>query len=239
MLILPAIDIIGGKVVRLNRGDFATEKVYSDDPVEVAKRWAAEGAEAMHLVDLDGAKAGVMKNLDTVSRIRDAVDIFLELGGGIRRREDVEKVLNEGIDRAVIGTSACKDEALLKDLIRDFDDKIIVSIDSKNGSVAIDGWQDSGMISTVEFAKRLEGMGISALIFTDISRDGMLSGPNIAAIKELLNVVDIPVISSGGVSSIDDIKKIKTREADGVAGVIIGKALYESRIDLKEALGIC
>ncbi len=240
MLLIPAIDIKDDKVVRLYRGEFDKVKIYSEDPVSMAKKWESEGAILLHVVDLDGALSGQFKSLDIIRKILTAVSIPLEVGGGIRTLELVEKLISIGVQRVVLGTRACEDENFLKRVIERFGDKIVISIDTKDGMVATAGWTNVTKIKAEDLVGKLEALGLKSLIFTDISRDGTLGGPNIEAIKKILSArKKMSVISSGGVSSVEDILQLKKLENKGLFGVIVGKALYENKINLKEAIKQC
>ena len=236
MLIIPAIDIKGGRCVRLFQGRMEQETVYSDDPVSVAKRWEDEGAEFLHIVDLDGAVSGVPKNKEIIESIIKSVKIPLEVGGGIRNIETIKEYFSIGAKKVVIGTVTWENPILISEVCKVFPERIIVGIDAKNGNVAVRGWEDVTDTSASELAKRFEGMGISGIIYTDISRDGTLSGPNIDSIKFFAKSISIPVIASGGVSDINDIKNIMKLKKHGVDGVIIGKALYSGSVNLREAI---
>jgi len=236
MLIIPAIDIKGGRCVRLFQGRMEQETVYSDDPVSVAKRWEDEGAEFLHIVDLDGAVSGVPKNKEIIESIIKSVKIPLEVGGGIRNIETIKEYFSIGAKKVVIGTVAWENPILISEVCKMFPERIIVGIDAKNGNVAVRGWEDVTETSASTLAKRFEGMGISGIIYTDISRDGTLSGPNIDSIKSFAKSISIPVIASGGVSDINDIKNIMKLKKHGVDGVIIGKALYSGSVNLREAI---
>src|SRR3989338_219840 len=236
MLIIPAIDIKSGKCVRLFQGRMDKETVYSDDPVSVAKRWEDEGAEFLHIVDLDGAVSGVPKNKEIIGNIIKSVKIPLEVGGGIRNIETIKEYFSIGAKKVVIGTVAWENPILISEVCKVFPERIIVGIDAKNGNVAVSGWEDVTDTSASELAKRFEGMGISGIIYTDISRDGTLSGPNIDSIKFFAKSISIPVITSGGVSDINDIKNIMKLKKHGVDGVIIGKALYSGSVNLRGAI---
>jgi len=238
MKIIPAIDIKGGKVVRLEQGKFDRETVYPSSPLEVAKKWASFGAGLIHIVDLDGALEGRLKNLAVVKEIAEKVSVKIELGGGIRDEAAIKEALDAGVDKVVIGTKAL-DKKFLKTIAAKFPGKIVVGIDARDGFVATKGWMFKTKTSAIELAKEIERAGIKTVNYTDIARDGMMTGPNISGIKELLGATKLEVIASGGVSTIDDIRRLKELESDGLAGVIIGKALYEGRIDLKEAIDIC
>lgn len=237
MLIIPAIDIMDGKVVRLERGDADKKTVYSNDPVGIARKWQDAGAKWLHLVDLDGALSGIYKNLDIIERIVKAVDADIELGGGIRTKKSLRQGIELGASRVVLGTKATEDEEFVKEALSEFGDKIAIAIDSKGGFVSARGWVHSTKLTPVKLANKMQSIGIRTLIFTDISRDGMLSGPNLKAIKELLNAVDnVDIIASGGISCLNDILKLKRLEPSGLCGVIVGKALYEGKLSLKEAI---
>ena len=239
MLIIPAIDIKSGKCVRLFQGRMDKETVYSDDPVSVAKRWEDEGAEFLHIVDLDGAVSGVPKNKEIIESIIKSVKIPLEVGGGIRNIETIKEYFSIGAKKVVIGTVAWENPILISEVCKMFPERIIVGIDAKNGNVAVRGWEDVTETSASTLAKRFEGMGISGIIYTDISRDGTLSGPNIDSIKSFAKSISIPVIASGGVSDINDIKNIMKLKKHGVTGVIVGKALYSGAVNLREAIELC
>ena len=239
MLIIPAIDIKSGKCVRLFQGRMDKETVYSDDPVSVAKRWEDEGAEFLHIVDLDGAVSGVPKNKEIIESIIKSVKIPLEVGGGVRNIETIKEYFSIGAKKVIIGTVAWENPILISEVCKMFPERIIVGIDAKNGNVAVRGWEDVTETSASTLAKRFEGMGISGIIYTDISRDGTLSGPNIDSIKSFAKSISIPVIASGGVSDINDIKNIMKLKKHGVTGVIVGKALYSGAVNLKEAIKLC
>jgi len=238
MLIIPAIDLRGGKVVRLFQGRFDREKIYSSDPVKAAKHWAKQGAKFLHIVDLDGASGGSPKNLDALKKIIAQVGIPLEFGGGVRSMETISALLGLGVQRVVLGTRAANDEQFLKKAFKKFADKIIVSIDAKADKVLTQGWKNSTSKEVLDFAGELKGIGFKQVIYTDISRDGALSGPNILGIKELIRKTGLNVIASGGVSDLKDLIKLKGLQKKGVSGVIVGKALYEGKFTLAEALKI-
>ena len=238
MIIFPAIDIRGGKCVRLFKGDFAQETVFSDAPEEMAKKWAAMGAKYLHLVDLDGALQGQSVNLPVIKRIIEAVDIPVELGGGIRTMDNIDTLLALGVNRVILGSAAVNNPQLVKDACAKYGDRIVVGIDAKSGIVAVEGWGVSGNISAVTLAKEMKKAGVKTIIYTDISRDGTLEGINAEATVELARKSGIKVVASGGVGSLDDIRKIMAYEADGIEGVITGKAIYTGQLDLKAALRI-
>jgi len=240
MIVIPAVDIKGGKVIRLRRGDFKELNVYSDDPVGMARKWQSLGAKRLHVVDLDAAVSGVLKNIGVVKEIIKALSVPVEVGGGLRSRDAVEDLLAAGAAYVILGTRACEDEKFVKDIIADFRDKIIVSIDSKNGFVATEGWTSISEIKAADLLKKLEAFGLKTAICTDISRDGMLTGPNITLLGELLKARKTTgIISSGGISSIEDLFGLKQFEANGLIGAIVGKAIYEKKLNLKEAIEKC
>lgn len=239
MLIIPAIDIIEGRCVRLTRGKFGTQKSYNNNPREVANRWRKEGAQWLHIVDLDGAKAGTVKNLDIAVDIKQNIDIKVQYGGGIRNIEILKMVLNKGIDRAILGTKAIEDKNFLEKSIEIFGNRIILSVDfGKGGLIFKNGWQKSTEVNIFDFTRELEKLGIKEIIVTDISRDGTLAGTNVKFIGEILENTNLDLIIAGGISSLDDILGIKKLENLGISGVIIGKALYEGKINLKKAIEI-
>ncbi|NQU95272.1 MAG: 1-(5-phosphoribosyl)-5-[(5-phosphoribosylamino)methylideneamino]imidazole-4-carboxamide isomerase [Candidatus Omnitrophica bacterium] len=236
MNIIPAIDISDRKVVRLEQGKFEKETVYSENPIMIAKKWKELGAKLLHVVDLDGARLGKPVNLDVVREIVDNVKIDIELGGGLRSVEDIESAFKAGAKFCVIGTSAVLDQDFCKRLIAKFTDKIIFAVDVKNGKVAIKGWKEVSEEEATEYIKKLENCGAKRIIYTDISRDGMMVGPNLESLKAVLQATSLEVIASGGVSTLDDIKVLKELEKDGLKAAIIGKALYEGKLKLEEAL---
>ncbi len=236
MIIIPAIDLKDGLCVRLLQGKRDEVTAYSNDPVLTALKWVNDGAELIHIVDLDGAFTGEQKNFGSIKKIKEAlgVNVKLQVGGGIRDMEKIYQLISMGVDRIILGTAAIKDPALLERACKRFHGKILVAIDAKNGMVAIKGWEEVTEIKAIELAKSVQGSGASGIIYTDISRDGMLTGPNLEATKEIVNSVNIPVIASGGVSSLKDIKNLKNIE--GFYGAITGKAIYAGAIKLKEAI---
>ena len=238
MIIFPAIDIRGGKCVRLLKGDFAKETVFSDKPEEMAKKWQAQGAEVLHLVDLDGALAGKPQNLATVKKILTAVDIPVELGGGIRTLESIDEVLKLGVRRVILGSVAVRDPELVKTACAKYGDRIVVGIDAKDGIVAVDGWGVSGDVEATALAKEMKKAGVKTIIYTDISRDGTLSGVNVEATAKLARESGVAVVASGGVKSIADIEALKPYEKAGIEGVIVGKSIYMGTLDLAEAIEI-
>lgn len=236
MLIIPAIDLKDGQCVRLSQGRMERATIYSQDPAEIAGRWQAKGAQRLHIVDLDGAVAGKPVNKKVIKTILSAITIPVQLGGGIRDIKTIEEYLDSGIDSIILGTAAIKDPMLLEESCKKFPGKIIIGIDARDGMVSIQGWTEKTSVSAVDFAQKLDSSAVKAIVFTDIKRDGMLVGPNIESTARLAGAVSIPVIASGGVANIDDIKKLLKIESAGVEGVIIGRALYTGDIDLKECI---
>ena len=233
MQIWPAIDLRGGRCVRLQQGDYARETIFGDDPVAMARSFAEQGAEYLHLVDLDGARDGKLVNLDVVRAIVRAVDMQCELGGGVRDEAAIKTLLDAGLARVVVGTKALKEPDWLRAMCKKFPEKLVLGIDARNGMVATHGWLETSNTSAVELAKTLENEPLAALIYTDIATDGMLQGPNCAAMREMASAVRLPVVASGGVSAVGDVTQLLDT---GVAGVIIGRALYENRLTVSEAL---
>ena len=238
MIIYPAIDIRGGRCVRLTEGRFDAETVFADDPAEMALKWAGMGAEFLHLVDLDGALAGEGKNVPVIERILQSVNIPVQLGGGIRNLETIEKLLALGVTRLILGSAAVNNPQLVEEACKKYPGHIAVGIDAKNGEVAIEGWGKGSGVAATELAKQMAAYGVETIIYTDISRDGMLSGVNVEATAALARACGVPIIASGGVASIEDIRRVKAVEADGVQGCIIGKAIYTGAVDLKAALAL-
>ncbi|WP_028454975.1 1-(5-phosphoribosyl)-5-[(5-phosphoribosylamino)methylideneamino]imidazole-4-carboxamide isomerase [Chitinilyticum litopenaei] len=237
MLIIPAIDLKDGQAVRLRQGEMNDATVFSDDPASFVSHWLDQGARRMHLVDLNGAFAGKPKNLSVVKQILKAVDgsVPVQLGGGIRSLETIEMYLDAGIDYVIIGTAAVKQPGFLHEACDAFPGHIIVGLDAKGGKVATDGWAKVTDHDVVDLAKRFEGYGVESVIYTDIGRDGMLSGINIEATVELARALTIPVIASGGLTNLDDVKALCAVEDEGIEGVITGRAIYEGTIDFKAA----
>ncbi|PQO42726.1 1-(5-phosphoribosyl)-5-[(5-phosphoribosylamino)methylideneamino]imidazole-4-carboxamide isomerase [Blastopirellula marina] len=233
MEIWPAIDLLGGKCVRLQQGDYNRETIYGDDPAEMAKRWVEEGADCLHLVDLDGAKDGSLKNRDAISAIVHAVDIPCEVGGGIRDEATIEQLLALGLSRLVIGTKALREPEWFAAMCERFPNKLVLGIDAKEGMVATDGWLEVSTTSAIDLAKTYEHLPIAALIYTDIATDGMLAGPNVPAMQAMKEAVKLPVVASGGVTSVEDVKNLT---AAGLDGAIVGRALYENRLTVREAV---
>lgn len=236
LTIFPAIDLKGGDVVRLAEGDMARATVYGDDPAAQARIFAEAGASHLHVVDLDGAFAGESRNGAAVEAIIAAFPGKVQVGGGIRERAAVDRWLALGVDRVIIGTAALKDPAFVKAAARDLPGRIVVGVDARDGFVATEGWADVSDVSVTELARRFEDAGVAALLFTDVGRDGLLKGCNVEATVALSKAVSIPVIASGGVADIGDIHALRPYVADGIEGVITGRALYDGRLDLAEAI---
>jgi phosphoribosylformimino-5-aminoimidazole carboxamide ribotide isomerase len=234
MLVLPAIDLMGGQAVRLSKGDFATKVVYSDRPAELAERFREAGARRIHVVDLDGARAGRPVNTETIRAIARA-GVEIEVGGGLRTIEAVEEVLAAGAAYAVLGTAAVQRLALVEEACRRFPGRIVCGIDAKGGEVAISGWAEGTGLPVAEVARRVKTAGVSMVEYTDVARDGMFTGVDAAGAARLAAEAGVDVVASGGVASIDDVRACK---AAAIAGVIVGKAIYEGRLDLKEAIRI-
>jgi phosphoribosylformimino-5-aminoimidazole carboxamide ribotide isomerase len=236
MLVIPAIDLKDGRCVRLLQGKKDAVTTYSNDPASMARTWESSGAKLLHIVDLDGAFSGSQKNFDAVVKIRKAVKIPLQVGGGIRNLGNVLNLFSAGIDRIIIGTAAIEDPEFLTYLCSTYAGRVLIGIDAKKGMVAIKGWEEVTSFTARDLAKRLEMAGAAGIIYTDISRDGMMTGPNIEATREMVENVTIPVIASGGVSNIEDIKNL--RKIKDLWGVITGKAIYSGSLNLKEAIKI-
>lgn len=235
MIIFPAIDLYEGQAVRLYKGDYTQKTVYSDSPLQVAKDFVSQGASHIHLVDLEGAKSGQTPNLDLICSIKADCGLFCEIGGGIRSMEVVERYVNAGLDRVILGTAAVKDEEFLKTAVSNFGDKIAVGIDIKDGFVAIKGWTENSGYDTNTFCEKMQEIGVSTMICTDISKDGAMQGTNRALYEELSKKYSMQIIASGGVSSIDDIQVLKKMN---LYGAIIGKAYYIGAINLTEAIEV-
>jgi phosphoribosylformimino-5-aminoimidazole carboxamide ribotide isomerase len=233
--IYPAIDIRGGKCVRLIQGDYNQETVYHESPVEAAQAWASQGAEWIHLVDLDGAKAGHPVNHELIGAIAESVSVPVQVGGGLRTRADVELLLTLGVQRVILGTAAIEDRPFVQQVLHDYGGRVAIGIDARDGRVATRGWLETSEVLAEELAAELAAYGAETFIFTDISRDGMMSGPNVDAIVRLAQASGRSVIASGGVSRYADLTRLAGHEADGVAGAIVGKALYTGGIALPEA----
>lgn len=236
MKIIPAIDIQNGNCVRLRQGDFSQETIFNNSPLDIAEKWVKDGAQRLHIVDLDGARLGEPINIDLISKIcKTFPSIPVQIGGGIRDIETARKYINAGASFIIIGTKAVEDPNFVKDLCSEFHKKIIIGIDAKNGEVATEGWVSNSKVNAISLSKKFEDFGVSEIVYTDIEKDGMMGGLNIKATVDLAKEINIPVIASGGVSSNDDLKKIINYEKFGISGVIVGRALYENKINIKEA----
>ena len=235
MKIIPAIDLKNGRCVRLLQGKEDQETVYGEDPVETALSFEEQGAEQIHLVDLDGAFRGESKNLEQVERIAQAVKVPIELGGGIRSLDDISRVFDLGVNFVIIGTIAVKNPKVLEEALQKFENQLILGLDAKDGKVAVSGWVEVTEFSDEEFANQWKQHGINRVIYTDISRDGMLTGPNLSSLRRMAIATGLKITASGGVSSLDDLKQLVELERDGVDEVIVGKAIYERQLDLREA----
>lgn len=238
MHIIPAIDLKGGNCVRLAQGEMEKETIFSRHPAEVAQKWESLGSPMIHLVDLDGAVSGKPQNHIAIEHILQSVSIPLQLGGGIRTLHTIEHYLSLGIKRVVLGTVVYKQPALLEEACKNFPQQIVVGIDARDGRVAVEGWKETTPERALDLVKTLEEKGVAAIVFTDIKRDGMMRGPNITSTKELAEATAIPLIASGGVTTLDHIRELLTLEACGVTGIIIGRALYEGSIDVARALAL-
>lgn len=238
MIVIPAIDLKEGKCVRLEQGLMEKDTVFNDDPGAQARAWQDQGAELLHIVDLDGAFAGQPKNRAAIEAILKAITIPAQLGGGIRDIATIEAYLSLGLSRVIIGTAAQRNPELVRQACAKFPGRIVVGIDAKDGMVAVQGWAEVTNITAVELARKFEDCGVSAIIYTDISRDGMLQGPNLEATRALAEAVSIPIIASGGVSSLKDIENLMAIEEFGISGVITGKAVYTGAIQLNEAIAL-
>jgi phosphoribosylformimino-5-aminoimidazole carboxamide ribotide isomerase len=238
MLLIPAIDIKDGQCVRLRQGDMADATVFSEDPVTMARHWVDFGCERLHLVDLNGATVGRPKNEPIIKKIIEEVgdDVEIQLGGGIRDLETIERYLDDGISYIIIGTAAVKNPGFLHDACDAFAGQIMVGLDAKDGKVATDGWSKLTGHDVIDLAKRFEGYGVEAIIYTDIARDGMLSGINMEATIRLAQAVNVPIIASGGLTNLDDVKKLIAVESEGIIGAIAGRSIYEGTINFAEAL---
>ncbi|WP_068612914.1 1-(5-phosphoribosyl)-5-[(5-phosphoribosylamino)methylideneamino]imidazole-4-carboxamide isomerase [Paenibacillus tuaregi] len=235
-IIYPAIDIRDGKCVRLVQGDYARETIYNDNPVEVAKSWEAQGGEYIHLVDLDGAKAGHPVNDELIGQIARSVQVPVQVGGGIRTVSDVERLLSLGVSRLILGTAAIEDRQFTEEVLGQYGDKVAIGIDARDGFVATRGWLETSEVQAEVLAKELAGKGAQTFIFTDISRDGMMQGPNVDAIRALAQASGRTVIASGGVTVQEDLIKLAAYADQGIGGAIVGKALYTGSVDLAQAI---
>lgn len=238
MIIIPAVDIKNSKCVRLLQGRMEDETVFSDDPAAMAQKWANAGAELIHVIDLDGAFERRPQNLEAVRNIINTVDTPIQLGGGIRDEHTVKMILDLGVQRVILGTEAIKNPQWVAQTARQYPGQVVVGIDARNGRVAIEGWTETTATLAVDLARRFEDCGVAAINFTDIHRDGMQTGPNLAETRRLAEAVNIPVVASGGISTIDDIKNLLPLMEVGVVGAITGKALYSGTLDFKQAMAL-
>jgi len=234
--VIPAIDLLEGRCVRLYQGDYARSQVFNDYPAEVAKQWVDQGATRLHVVDLDGAKAGNIVNLAAIQAIVKAVGVPIQLGGGLRSSASVQQLFNLGVERAILGTVAVEQPHLVQELCAKFPGQIVIGIDARDGKVATRGWLETSEVLATQLAVQMQELGAAALIYTDIHRDGTMAGPNLEALRTLAATVSIPVIASGGVSSVTDLLSLLALEGQGVSGVIVGRALYTGDILLTEAI---
>lgn len=238
MLIIPAIDLRKGRCVRLIRGDLRDETVYSEEPVSMAKLWQLKGAQFLHVVDLDGAITGEPKNLAHVFGMVKALKIPVEFGGGVRDFDTLKAVLDRGVKRVILGTSAAMDEKFLRKALDKYGDRVVVGVDAKDGYIALRGWVETSKRKAVDFAREMQAFGVKRIIYTDIKKDGMLCGPNLKASKEIACALKIPVIASGGVTTLRDVEKLCALERHGIEAAIVGKALYSGAMDLKDAVKV-
>ncbi|WP_434799577.1 1-(5-phosphoribosyl)-5-[(5-phosphoribosylamino)methylideneamino]imidazole-4-carboxamide isomerase [Terrisporobacter vanillatitrophus] len=236
MIIFPAIDIKDNKCVRLLQGDFNKVNIYGDDPSQMAEKWEEKGAEFIHIVSLNGARGEGNINDESIKKILQSVNIPIQIGGGVRDEKRIEDLLAMGVNRVIIGSMAVKNKELLKDLVKKYKEKIVVSIDAKNGKVAIEGWEEVSTLDSIELCKELEEIGVKTIVYTDISKDGMMIGPNFHIYEKLSKETNLDIIASGGVTTLEDVKKLNLMN---LYGAIIGKSLYENKIELKEALSLC
>ena len=233
MQIFPATDILGGKVVRLTKGDYNQVKIYADSPAEMALEFMKDGATNLHIVDLDGAKDGTPVNFDAIKEAAKIKGLFIEVGGGIRNMQKIEDYLSLGVKRVILGTAAIRNYPFVEEAVKEFGNAVAVGVDAKEGFVAVSGWQETTNVNSVEFCKKLRDTGVSTVIYTDISKDGMLSGTNLEIYKELSKIHGLDIVASGGITFADE---LKTLNEMGIYGAIVGKAVYEGKLSLKNAL---
>ncbi len=233
MQIFPATDILGGKVVRLTKGDYNQVKIYADSPAEMALEFMKDGATNLHMVDLDGAKDGAPVNFEAIREAAKIKDLFIEVGGGIRDMKRVEDYLSLGVKRVILGTAAIRNYPFVEEAVKEFGNAIAVGVDAKDGFVAVSGWQETTSVKSVEFCKKLRDTGVSTVIYTDISKDGMLSGTNLEVYGELSEIKGLDIVASGGITFINEIEKLRDMN---IYGAIVGKAVYEGKLSLKDAL---
>jgi phosphoribosylformimino-5-aminoimidazole carboxamide ribotide isomerase len=235
VLVIPAIDLKDGRCVRLRQGDMAAETVYSDDVTEVARRWQQQGAGLIHVVDLNGAVDGEPKNLPHIESVMNAVRVKVQVGGGIRTIDTVRRYLNAGVSRVVLGTAALTNRALLDLACQEFPQRIVLGLDARDGRIAVKGWTTVSDVKAIDLLKELSGCAIAAVVYTDIARDGMLNGPNIPALKEVVEYSSFPVIASGGITRLEDLQAVRSL-GQKIEGAIVGKALYDGKLDLRAAV---
>ncbi len=235
MQLWPAVDILQGRCVRLRQGDYAQQTVYDEDPVRMALHWVRQGAQQLHLVDLDGARTGQVQNASVIEQIVRQVGVPCQLGGGIRSQEAIEQWLELGVSRVVLGTRAVEDPQWLEQMARQFPEQVVLGLDAREGQVATRGWLHTSQVSAGEFLQRVQHLPLAGVVYTDIARDGTMQGPNFVAIKQLVEQVPLPVIASGGISSLEDVRRLREL---GVAGCIVGRALYQGAFTLPEALQV-
>ena len=233
MQIFPATDILGGKVVRLTKGDYNQVKIYADSPAEMALEFMKDGATNLHMVDLDGAKDGTPVNFDAIKEAARINGLFIEVGGGIRNMQRIEDYLSLGVKRVILGTAAIRNYPFVEEAVKEFGNAVAVGVDAKEGFVAVSGWQETTNVNSVEFCKKLRDTGVSTVIYTDISKDGMLSGTNLEIYKELSEIQGLDIVASGGITFANE---LKTLNEMGIYGAIVGKAVYEGKLSLKDAL---
>lgn len=236
MIIFPAIDLSDGQVVRLSRGDMAQKTVYSDDPPAFARQWAEAGAEWLHVVDLDAATEANHNSRESIRAVCQATKLPVQVGGGLRTMADIEDVLSLGVRRVILGTVALRRPALVSEAVREFGEGIAVSIDSRDGLVSVRGWLEDSEVATVDLARQMAERGVERIICTDITSDGMLTGPNLPALREVAEAIDVPLIAAGGVSKLEDIHALKALEPVGLEGAVTGRAIYTGDLDLAEAI---
>ena len=235
MLVIPAIDLKNGRCVRLRQGDMAAETIYSDDVTEVARKWEQSGASLIHVVDLNGAVDGEPKNLPQIRSILKSIRTSIQVGGGIRSLETVRQYLNAGVSRVVLGTAALTSRTFLEDACREFPERVLLGLDARDGRVAVKGWTSVSEVKAIDLLKELSDCSIGAVIYTDIARDGMLSGPNLSALKGIVECSPFPVIASGGITSVEDLRAVRSL-GPKIKGAIIGKALYDGKLDYQAAV---
>ncbi len=236
MEVIPAIDILDGRCVRLYQGDYERSEIFDEDPLEAAKRWCDLGAKCLHVVDLDGAREGSPRNLKLIEAIARALPVRVQVGGGMRSRDRVTQVLATGVSRVILGTLAVEQPQVVAALCAEFPDQVLVGIDARNGMVATRGWLNTSEVTALDLARRVAGTGIAGIVYTDIQRDGTLSGPNLETLRQMATETRLPILASGGIGSLTDLLSLLALEPLGVTGAILGKALYTGRIDLREAL---